>query len=493
MKWEIEMKEFESSYNEVTKGLKAFESGKETGLQECFNAMPMGDEGVLPHEEISSISVGSSYLGSWRVSWPWPKVVFGSYYTLGFSKTDDLISLFEMYYDGANWSVDQMTDIGNSDEINQVDVIDFGQFYGVSCFGYDSDNVPIVNSLIRMPGIEKPSYQFELARNYADAGEDYLTPKFPKFICGCNFNGQAVIGGIQSDHPMWNERGLHSVCWSGIGTFDFNIERDRTAGFADMDWGLNGQGIVYKVMKVGNAVGVFGSGGISILVPVSEPMSTFGKKNISFLGISSGNHIAGDDSIVIFVDHYKDLWMMDSKFSLKKLGYRKWMQTLNDSFVISYVPEKKRFFISDNNTCYVLTESGLYSCHQVTPAVGVYGGELWGFVRDLGDYEWRVETDEIDFKQRAFKTLQFLEIHGASEQTQALVKYRNNVSDEEFKELTWKKLNNQGIIYYPVSASDFKISLKGDDYRDSDYLLTSLKMRVKQTDKRNIRGLYDAN
>jgi hypothetical protein len=73
------------------------------------------------------------------------------------------------------------------------------------------------------------------------------------------------------------------------------------------------------------------------------------------------------------------------------------------------------------------------------------------------------------------------------------VKYRNNVSDEEFKELTWKKLNNQGIIYYPVSASDFKISLKGDDYRDSDYLLTSLKMRVKQTDKRNIRGLYDAN
>jgi len=493
MIWEIEMKEFESSYNDIARGLKAFGAGKEIGLQECFNAMPMGDEGLLPHEEIQAISVATSYLGDWRVAWPWPQVVFGSYYTLGFSQTDDLISLFEMYYDGADWSVDQMTDIGNASEINQVEVIDFGQFYGVSCFGYNTDNEPVIETMIRMPGIEKPSYQFELARVYEDASEDYKTPRFPKFICGCNFNGQAIVGGILSDHPMWNDRGLHSVCWSDIGTFDFNIERGRTAGFADMDWGVNGQGIVYKVMKVGNAVGVFGSGGISILLPVSEPMVTFGKKNISFLGIASGNHIAGDDSLVVFVDHYRDLWMMDSKFNLKKLGYRSWLSGLASSFKISYVPEKKRFFISDNTICYVLTESGMYSCHQQTPAVGVYQGELWGFVRDSGDYEWRVETDEIDFKQRALKTLQFIEVHGASEQTETLVKYRNNIADDEFKELPWKKLNNQGIVYYPVSASDFKVSLKGDDYRESDYLLSSLKLRVKQTDKRNIRGLYNAN
>jgi hypothetical protein len=184
--------------------------------------------------------------------------------------------------------------------------------------------------------------------------------------------------------------------------------------------------------------------------------------------------------------------MMDSKFSMKKLGYRDWLLDLDSDFKISYVPEKKRFFISDRNTCYVLTESGLYSCHQRTPAVGVYQGGLWGIVDDSGNYEWRVETDEIDFKQRAFKTLQFIEAHGASEQTEALVKYKNNVSDD-FKELTWKKLNKNGIVFYPVSGSDFKISLRGMDYRGSDYLLTNLKVRVKQTDKRNIRGLYNAN
>jgi hypothetical protein len=492
MIWEIEMKEFESSYNDIARGLKAFGSGKEAGLQDCYNAMPMGDEGLLPHEEVQSILVNSSYDGEWQINWPWPQVVFGSYYTIGFAPLNGYVNLFEMYYDGENWSVDQMTMIAPTENIDQVDVIDFGQFYGVSCFGYDSDEIPTIQTMIRFPGIEKPQEQISLASDYNDVSYDYLVPKYPKFICGCNFNGQAVVGGILSDLPMWSERGLHSVCWSDIGTFDFNIERGRTAGFADMDWGVNGQGIVYKVMKVGNAVGVFGSGGISILLPVSEPMVTFGKKNISFLGISSGNHIAGDDSLVIFVDHRRELWMMDSKFSMKKLGYRDWLLDLDSDFKISYVPEKKRFFISDRNTCYVLTESGLYSCHQRTPAVGVYQGGLWGIVDDSGNYEWRVETDEIDFKQRAFKTLQFIEAHGASEQTEALVKYKNNVSDD-FKELTWKKLNKNGIVFYPVSGSDFKISLRGMDYRGSDYLLTNLKVRVKQTDKRNIRGLYNAN
>lgn len=487
------MKEFESSFNNITAGLKAFESGKGTGLLECFNAMPMGEEGLLPHEEISKITIPTESLGSWSVSWPWPQVVFGSYYTLGFAPTDDVISLFEMYYDGEDWSVDQMTDVGTASEINQIDVIDFGQFYAVSCFGYDASDVPVIETMIRLPGIEKPSYQFELARVYEDAGDDYLCPRFPKFICGCNFNGQAVVGGILSDHPMWNERGLHSVCWSGIGTFDFNPERDRTAGFADMDWGLNGQGIVYKIIKVGNAVGVFGSGGISLMIPVSEPMVTFGKKNISFLGIASGNHIAGDDSIVCFVDRYKDLWMMGSDLKLKKLGYRNWIRDLDDDFRITYVPEKKRFFISDDSICYALTESGMYSCHQLPTAAGIYGGELWGFFKDTGDYEWRVETDELDFKQRAFKTLQFIEVHGAGEDTYAMVKYKNNVADDEFSELQWRNLNPQGIVYYPVSSSEFKISLKGDNYRESDLLLSSLKLRVKQTDKRNIRGLYNAD
>ena len=493
------MKEFESSFTALANGLRAFENSSDPALLECFNALPMGAEGLQPHEAVTLIEPLLPDCGSWTVSWPWPQIVFGSYYALGFALADtedcstgvpyedDSLMLYEIVKDGS-WSVDPMWDLGPVSMIDQVDVADFGQFYVVSTFGYDADDEPVVESYHRLPGINKPNIQYQAAEIDGNDG----AAEFPAFITACNFNGQAVVGGILSDNPIWHDRDLHSVCWSGIGNFDFNPERTMEAGFADLDWGQNGQGIVYKVRKLGQQVVAFGSGGISLLMPVSDPVSTYGIRNLSMPGVASGNHVAGDETIVGWIDVNNDFWLMDANAKSKKLGYREWLSALTGTIIVSYVPGRKRFFISNGTKGYVLAEGGLYECHQCLTGGGLHQEQLCGFFVNNADYEWRVETTDLDFKQRAFKTVEFVEVHGASELVSARVKYKSTLVGS-FNALAWKSVNPHGVLFETASGSDFRIGVKGTDYRLSTDIIDGIKVRVKLTDKRNIRGLYAAD
>jgi len=442
--------------------------------------------------------------GSWSVTWPWPQAIFGSYYTwawavadtddcaAGIPAGDDDLILFELYCSTSDvWTGDYIASFGAIENINQVDIIDFGSFYAATAFGY-SGGSPTITGLIRLPGISKPSTQYTSLE----------TSQVPEFITGCNFNGQAVIGGIISTNATWEERGLSSVCWSRIGQFDFRPDEHQTAGYRDMDWGEWGEGIVYKVRKLGNYVVVFGDGGTSVLIPRRGPAVTFGYKRLPIPGVRSGNHIAGDQHVQAVIDTNYDLWLIDSSMKPRKLGYREWFQDLltythesNDYRTLAtYVPSKKRFYFSNGNDCYVLTEYGLYTCHQNVTSAGDYRGKvLCGFFEETADYEWRAETAPMNFNQAGFKTLQHAVLQGhyvkSTYNPYLRVKYKNDVGSVTYSASDWKELNPQGALAPIITAQQFKVGIKGTDYRSSELLLDSIDLKIKVTDKHLIRGI----
>jgi len=401
-------------------------------------------------------------------------------------------------------------------------VADFGTFYIVSVFGYDSDNDPVSGSFVRDV----------TAESGWGAITALPTAAAPGFVTACNFNGQCVGGGVTtSDHP-WDDYDLGNVMWSAIGSFDFRPMQDQTAGFTSIPWirraeaeTKSGQGIVLKVMKLGKTVTVYSNNGKMLLVPFAlESLTGFGIRNIPGPGIASGNHVAGDEDAHCFLDTSDELWFASGDGKFEKLGYKEFFEAMTSAnIIITYVPQKKRFFISDGVTGYGLTEYGLYSTNQLVTSAGYHEGAFCGFWGDSGDYEIRFETDILDFNQRGMKTLSVLEF-GADfyrdlgeieamfdddfiiiddedaeilgdpdvDILEASVKFKYNYRGGSFDQTGWKRLNREGIVYPIITATEFKILLRGGGYQNAEASVSYLSARLKMSDKRSIRGLYHA-
>ena len=445
--------------------------------------------------------------GNWDVTWPYPQAHYGSYYTLAFALVDSEddcsaglpsgdshLVLYELINSSNIWTAVAYYDFGVLTYIDQIDITDFGRFYVATVFGYNGSTATIT-SAIRNPGDSSP-YHTTLP-----------TIKCPQFITGCNFNGQAVIGGIISTSSPWDNLNLSGVAWSGIGNFDFRPEETgHVAGFRQMPWENEGKGIVYKVKALGKGVMVYGDGGSAFIYPSSEPTFTYGLEELNIAGVSSGNHVAGDNKIQCFIDTNYDLCMIDKGIKLEKLGYREFMRDLvtyspgagDGRTLMSYVPERRCFYISNGNECYILTEFGLYSTDQMVTSAGDYKGTLCGFWRDGADEEIRLTTDSLDFRSQGRKIVESIEVggfyqHGSDYDLSASVDFKNDYKENSFESLSWRILNPNGMASIKVDARNFRIKLKGTTYKNATFDLSSLVAKLKYTDKRNIRGRLDVS
>lgn len=443
--------------------------------------------------------------GNWDVTWPYPQVFFGDYYTLAFAVvsttsecsvglpvgTNHLV-LFELTNSTNVWTAAARYDLGSIAYIDQIDVMDFGQFYTVTTFGYNSET-PVITGCRRNPGATPPLFTA------------LSTTNSPKFITGCNYNGQAIIGGIISTDANWSALGLPGVAWSSIGYFDFRPKEEfGVAGFRRMPWENNGSGIVYKILKLGKGVLVLGDGGQAYLYPASSgDVVTFGMRELPGTGIRSGNHAAGDEHNICFIDRNYDLWIITADLKLTKLGYREYMKALitysgvGDSRVLmSYVPEHKCFYISNGYKCYILTEFGLYTTDQITTSIGDYRGVLCGFWKDGEDPEFRLTTDRLDFGSQGLKTIEGVEFgvhyNAIDAKLSADINYLYDYADVNFSSLGWTDVNPLGQLSRRITAKEFQIKLKGTTYKEATFNLDSCLVRVKYPDKRNIRGILSS-
>lgn len=302
-------------------------------------------------------------------TWPYPRVWSMQQYNLAAAIYSGNVCLFELEYDMVNeqWDAYYVCLMGDVDDISQIDVGDFGTYYTVSVLGHDSNGDAISASWERIPHV------FEGVNSLRILPSDNM----PAFITSCNYHGQIVVGGI-TDFSTYltgidGDVQQSYVWWSGIGSHEFRPNCDPTAGFLQAPWQKVDKGEVLKVETLGKGVIVYGDYGALLLKHVVvENASTFGFERVSGPGIISGNHMDGDGSLHCFVDTNNELWLADAGHKFEKLGYKEYIKDLNNKDIImTYVPQKKRFFFSDGIKGYCLTEFGLYSTNQLVTGVGI--------------------------------------------------------------------------------------------------------------------------
>jgi hypothetical protein len=115
---------------------------------------------------------------------------------------------------------------------------------------------------------------------------------------------------------------------------------------------------------------------------------------------------------------------------------------------------------------------------------------LYGTYESDKDKNATVVTDVLDFGQRAFKTISTLSASCSSSNNMWLGAYwRSNVMGK-FQQSRWQRVNPTGFATPMVTAVDFKLAFRADDYTNTK--LTSLSSRIKLSDKRAIRGIHRA-
>jgi hypothetical protein len=430
--------------------------------------------------------------GEWTtITWPWPRAFFLKHYTLGIATKASTAYLYELVYNSGSWTAYALLDLG-SITVNHIDIADFGPSYIISIGGTLSGNYG-ANNYIRDPQ-ESPGLT---------ALSEINDVNIPQFVACCNFRSQLIVGGITAsidyaEYADWEALGNSHVAWSGIGKITFRPDEDRTAGFMRIPWAKGDTGKIFAIREIADRVMVFGDYGFMGLVPYTSKVSTgFGRKYIPGPGIKHNSHVAGDESILCFIDNNEDLCITTDGQKIEVLGYREYIADMDsDDILVSYVPQKKRFFISDGSKGYCLTEYGLYKTNQLVTSAGMGGaGEFIGFFGDNEDYELRLETNTFDMKQRGKKTLETVELGveytKSSNYLEACVKYKNNYASSTFTQTSWKRLNPNGIVYPVVTSDEFRLKVRGGDYRGSTANISYIKGIAKMVDKRSVRGLYN--
>ena len=307
------------------------------------------------------------------------------------------------------------------------------------------------------------------------------TSSIPAMETVCSFRGQIIGGNISG----WEDCDVNYVAWSDIGSAEFYPGLRNEAGYAPMSW----IGAVLRVMPMGDMVAVYGETGVSLLKPAKQYMAI---KDLDLPGIPVAGAVGGSNRAHLFVDYGGDLWLLGADGKPKKLGYSEYIGQMSaGDIVVSFNRQQNEFYISDGQTSYVLGDKGLCQTHQLVSSCEFDNGVLYGtFESDEDTAAW-VTTDVLDYGQRAFKTLEILSCgcSSASDMWTSLF-WRSDVKGS-FQQSGWQWINPTGFTTPMITAHDFKLAFKADDY--SDTKLAYFDARLKLSDKRSIRGIYRAS
>lgn len=272
------------------------------------------------------------------------------------------------------------------------------------------------------------------------------------------------------------------VGWSKIGDITFRQDLTNDSGYRPMSW----KGWVYQVLPLGKNVVVYGSGGISLLFPVTDPAPTFGCKDLFSFGIQNKNAACGDRDTHYFIDAIGNLWMLTAEVR-HNLGYKEFLSELTKPTMI-YDSVQKRVFISDATKGYIFTPQGLgggypaltgFDRVQGTPVVGSPGNGLSTPVISL-------LTDTLDFGYSGMKSVAAIQVSAEhQEKLYVAVDFRYDRT-ESWRTSRWIRLNKEGVAFLNVAGIEFRVRVKNlaPDELKIDYI----NIQYKRIDKRFVRG-----
>ena len=298
----------------------------------------------------------------------------------------------------------------------------------------------------------------------------------------CNFKGQAVGGCILSD---WYDCDETYYVWSRIGEMDFTPTRRNEEGFRRDPYG----GEVFHVRKLGGEVIGYSSKGITRMVPVSSPATTFGFDEVDNIGLINRGALNGDANIHCFVDVEYNLWKFEKGGVPKLLGYKEFIGQLTTAdIIVSYDSNEKDFYISDGVKTFLLSQYGLTEVPQHPSAIW-YDRDSYILPEVEDSYSPAVVIDRVDFGYNGQKTIFGIEVGKQDiDDLEVAIDWRLD-SNVSFKRTGYKPFNSQSSAVNIISGNEFRVVLRGSELL-SNPKLDWLKARYKMTDMRGIRGVY---
>jgi hypothetical protein len=423
-------------------------------LTTCINLAPR-EVGLLPLPSISQPITSIS------TSFPYPQIFLGSFHWI-------LLTKDKLYSINADWSVTLE--------------LDLSVYYG----GHPTASYGIWHIADFHEYLIATNGQVTILYHPGNAQWEYNDgTNIPTLGSVLNFNGQIIGTGVETlagdSKTTFHDTDSNFLMWGGIGSATFAIDQSNTRGYRPMKW----PGSIHKITKLGENIMVYGSNGIAVC---SFNEVSLGMRMFRDYGIPGRGAVFGDEKTNCFVDNQGYLNVIDSGLETVVRGYQEFISTLSGDIVVTQSPDESDYdyYITDGSTAYLKTPEGLTECTDAPTTLQLYNGSTIGFADDLLLDRGEIVTDILDFADRGMKTLDVIEIGGSSsEEIYVAVSWRV-AKDSAFRITSWKRLNSQGTVVFPISGVEFKIHVKSDAYDDFD--LDYITLRVKFDDKRAIRG-----
>ena len=300
----------------------------------------------------------------------------------------------------------------------------------------------------------------------------------------CAFRGQVFAGCFMEP---WHDATTNTVGWSLIGHACFQVDRRNESGYMH----LSGSDYVHRVVPSRNGVIAYGDGSIGLFYPTTEPVVTYGFQMLApDFGIAGRDAVAGDGEQHFFMDPKGDVWIIDNKFNMQKLGFRQlfgYFVDHGEKVTFSYDSRLKQCHIAFDSAGFTLgTDGNLHEVYYSSSKVNLVNGELHGSFVKVSDENLYLETDIIDFGISGKKSLTSVELLGSlPENPKAAVLWRNDKASD-FRMTSFKQFSPNGICYLYTSGVEFKVVVTGDSFRNTELELMAVKYQID--DKRNIRG-----
>lgn len=323
---------------------------------------------------------------------------------------------------------------------------------------------------------------------------------------GSNSVWFSTIGGGDV-FGFWTERILTYGSATAINTgfspsnpYLFDLIRKNQFGRGRMPW----RGSVSRVLPMGDdTVIVYGTDGVSMMTPFSDPAPAFGVRPIPGLGALCGlaargavcgmtNADGSANDAHVFIDQYGELWRIAGN-QAQRLGYSEYLSgILDDDIQISYDPLENDFWIANSTGCYVLSRKGLGGPFDVRPTsvARLDGVSLVGpaLNADQEFYDIEVTSNEFDLNERGTKHIAVLQcgLHNILE-GRASVDFRYD-QDKPFKTTPSTPLNRQSVAFPRISFVDGRVRLTGKYKNGEQSAVERIEVRWLGEDIRYRRG-----
>jgi hypothetical protein len=257
------------------------------------------------------------------------------------------------------------------------------------------------------------------------------------------------------------------VKWSEIGEINFDIGLGNVAGERPIDW----QGNIYKIIplrievygRLVNQMIVYGSGGVSRLLPVQN---TFGVFAINKIGIPYKGAAINVEHSHYFIDNNGCLWNVADKVT--QLHYEEFLSQLTN-LVMLYDEVKRIIYICDGTLGYIysIDDNSLGEGPSNVTGIGYSEGTQYLLTSGtLSVPKVDLITEVFDLGSRKNKTVESVEIEHSAEQFLLVAVESKAPQNATFNSSPYVTSGPNGIAYPRGFGQDFKIKIKASSLED---------------------------